>query len=186
MLEAARATAPARPRNWWGIPETPWFRSMNHDERELVGFFIEQLEFRVDQFRIPPRELAEMLPQQSLMLKVAAEAISDARWDDRLALSTGVVIGIGLDLNTTNYHLRWSLEKQVREWRKLLAPGVPPEKLNQWIDELKNAVSRRGLGQPDHGLPGWHGGQSGCPRVSDRRSQFHRLVRRNIRASRPW
>ena len=114
---------------------------MEHDERELVGFFIEQLEFRVDQFRIPPRELAEMLPQQSLMLKVAAEALSDAQWDDRLALSTGVVIGIGLDLNTTNYHLRWSLEKLVREWRKTLAPGAPLEKLNQWIDELKNAVS---------------------------------------------
>ena len=48
------------------------------------GLFIDELEFRVDQFRIPPSELVEMLPQQSLMLKVAAEACQDARWDDGL------------------------------------------------------------------------------------------------------
>ena len=41
----------------------------------------DSLDFGIDQFRIPPKELAEMQPQQSLMLRVAAEAIGDARWD---------------------------------------------------------------------------------------------------------
>ena len=45
------------------------------------GFYLDSFRLRVDRFRIPPRELEEMLPQQSLMLKVAAEAIEDAGWD---------------------------------------------------------------------------------------------------------
>ncbi len=49
------------------------------------GFYLDSLEFRVGQFRIPPKELGEMLPQQSLMLRVAAEAILDAGWDPSLA-----------------------------------------------------------------------------------------------------
>ena len=79
----------------------------------------------VDQFRIPPRELGEMLPQQSLMLRVAAEAIGDARWDARQALRTGVLVGIGLDLNTTNFHLRWSLADQVPEWNERSGSSLP-------------------------------------------------------------
>ena len=81
-----------------------------------------------------------MLPQQSLMLHVASEALLDARWNDQLALSTGVLIGIGLDLNTTNYHLRWSLAGQVRQWNRTLELGLAPEDLEEWIDKLKNAA----------------------------------------------
>jgi acyl transferase domain-containing protein/3-hydroxymyristoyl/3-hydroxydecanoyl-(acyl carrier protein) dehydratase len=141
VLFGDRETVAAPPRNWWGVPETRWFRSLDRPEREFRGFYIEHLELRVDQFRIPPRELGEMLPQQLLMLRVAAEALDDARWDDRLALSTGVLIGIGLDLNTTNYHLRWSLDGQVRKWKQMLASELPDADFAEWIDELKNAAS---------------------------------------------
>ena len=40
---------------------------------------IRSLELPVGRFRIPPRELAEMLPQQSLMLRVAGEASATPR-----------------------------------------------------------------------------------------------------------
>jgi PfaB family protein len=74
------------------------------------GFFIEELHVRTDRFRIPPKELEEMLPQQLLMLQVAAAALDDSgatteSGDPR----TGVFIGLGLDPNTTNFHLRWHL-----------------------------------------------------------------------------
>ena len=41
----------------------------------------------------------------------------------KACLSTGVLIGIGLDLSTTNYHLRWSLAGQARRWNRDLALG---------------------------------------------------------------
>ena len=48
-----------------------------------------------------------MLPQQTLMLKVAGEALDDTRSKPSDGLKTGVYIGITLDPNTTNYSLRW-------------------------------------------------------------------------------
>src|SRR5262249_31389798 len=64
------------------------------------------------QFRIPPAELREMLPQQTLALLSAAAALADAGRSDEseeLRLRTGVFLGINLDPNTTNFCLRWSL-----------------------------------------------------------------------------
>ena len=140
MLSGDRETASTPPSGWWGIPDTPWYRVHAASQRRFDGLFIDELEFPVDQFRIPPRELGEMLPQQSLMLKVAAEAARDARWDERLALSTCVLIGIGLDLSTTNYHLRWSLAAQARQWNDRLELGLSRGELERWIGELKSAA----------------------------------------------
>ena len=142
VLHGAGEKAASPPRNWWGIAKAHWLKGLAPVEHELLGYLIERLEFRVDQFRIPPRELAEMLPQQSLMLEVAGEALAASCWDNRLALSTGVVIGIGLDLNTTNYHLRWSLEGLVRSWNREFALGIPDEDLARWVDELKNTAAK--------------------------------------------
>jgi acyl transferase domain-containing protein/3-hydroxymyristoyl/3-hydroxydecanoyl-(acyl carrier protein) dehydratase len=140
VLHGVPETAATPPRGWWGVPETGWFRAHDAGSRSFDGLFIEDLEFRVDQFRIPPRELKEMLPQQSLMLEVATEAVKDAHWDERLALSTGVLIGIGLDPSTTNYHLRWSLSGQARRWNEALSLGLSRDELETWIEELKTAA----------------------------------------------
>jgi acyl transferase domain-containing protein len=140
VLGAERRDKPAGPRNWWGATETPWYRGQGWDDRSFPGFYLDSLEFRVGQFRIPPKELGEMLPQQSLMLRVAAEAILDSGWDPLLAIRTGVLIGIGLDLNSTNFHLRWSLADRAREWNKALGPGLSPEDLARWIEELRGAA----------------------------------------------
>src|SRR5262249_14420922 len=103
VLRGARGGPAAEPpANWWGVQESNWYRREAPEARSFPGHYLASLEFRVDQFRIPPKELIEMLPQQSLMLRVAAEAIRDAGWDSRQGLRTGVLIGIGLDLNTTN------------------------------------------------------------------------------------
>ena len=82
-----------------------------------AGYFIEELHFPIDRFRIPPKELEETLPQQLVMLQAAAAALEDCRGKPSSTTKdspegdaeTGVFIGLGLDMNTTNFHLRWSL-----------------------------------------------------------------------------
>ena len=49
-----------------------------------------------------------MLPQQVMILQVAATALDDTRSKPSDGLSTGVFVGASLDPNTTNYHLRWT------------------------------------------------------------------------------
>ncbi len=113
---------------------------LEHQGGDSRGFYIDSLDFGVGQFRIPPKELAEMQPQQSLMLRVAAEAIADAHWDAQTALRTGVLIGIGLDLNTTNFQLRWSLADRAKGWNDSQRLGLAHDQLARWIDELTNAA----------------------------------------------
>jgi acyl transferase domain-containing protein/3-hydroxymyristoyl/3-hydroxydecanoyl-(acyl carrier protein) dehydratase len=89
-----------------------------------------------DRFRIPPLELSEMLPQQSLMLKVAAEAVEDAAWPSGLALRSGVAVGLGLDQNTNNYQLRWWLKAMAPRWNDSLRLGLSPKDLESWVEQL--------------------------------------------------
>ncbi|MFM8275247.1 MAG: beta-ketoacyl synthase N-terminal-like domain-containing protein [Gemmata sp.] len=114
LQEHLLSGGPAGPRpkaNGWALAGAPC----------PPGFYIDALRVPIDKFRTPPRELEETLPQQLLMLQVAAAALEDAHagggrkppetrseagreGDPR----TGVFVGLGLDPNTTNFHLRWS------------------------------------------------------------------------------
>ena len=80
----------------------------------IDGCYIDEFDFPLDKFRIPPTEVARLLPQQLLLLQSADAALDDAGLTAALrserANSTGVFAGVSLDLNTTNYHVRWALE----------------------------------------------------------------------------
>jgi PfaB family protein len=89
--------------NGWGLASEPC----------PPGFGIESLSLPIDRFRIPPKELEETLPQQLLMLKIAAAALDDSASGSREqtgadSSTTGVLVGLGLDPNTMNFTLRWS------------------------------------------------------------------------------
>ena len=80
-----------------------------------LGHYLKDLRIPLKAFRIPPKELEEMLPQQALMLQVAGQALSDARCRERGHERTGVFIGMEIDPLTTNIHLRWALPDEARE-----------------------------------------------------------------------
>ena len=84
-----------------------------------------------------------MLPQQLLALQAAAEAIADAGWDDRevARLRAGVFVGVGLDLNTTNFHLRWRMLEKARAWNRRLGLRLPDDELESWTSALRDAAS---------------------------------------------
>jgi acyl transferase domain-containing protein/3-hydroxymyristoyl/3-hydroxydecanoyl-(acyl carrier protein) dehydratase len=116
VLGGDNDVSPVPPPHWWGVPESDWFREQGFDARSFAGYYIDgQVTIEADRFRIPPRELQETLPQQLLMLQVAAEAIDAADLSEERRTRTGVFIGIGLDLNTTNFHFRWSLDPGLRD-----------------------------------------------------------------------
>jgi acyl transferase domain-containing protein/3-hydroxymyristoyl/3-hydroxydecanoyl-(acyl carrier protein) dehydratase len=138
VLGADNDVSANSPPHWWGVPESAWFREQGFDSRSFVGYYIAgQLTIQSDRFRIPPRELQETLPQQLLMLQVAAEAIDAAGPVEERRLHTGVFIGIGLDLNTTNFHFRWSLDPALRD-----AAG-PPLTASRTMGSLGSIVASR-------------------------------------------
>lgn len=140
VLGGDRATEPTKPGNWWGAEDSNWFHQEGLDRTPFSGFYHDDLTIAPDQFRIPPREMEEMLPQQLLMLQTAAAAMQDAGLDREDNLHTGVFIGIALDLNSTNFSLRWSLAGQVAEWAKEMGRELSAEELAAWTKQLCDAA----------------------------------------------
>jgi 3-oxoacyl-(acyl-carrier-protein) synthase/3-hydroxymyristoyl/3-hydroxydecanoyl-(acyl carrier protein) dehydratase len=127
------------PNHWWGAEKSVWFKNEGLTADSFKSHFIEQLSVPADQFRIPPKELEEMLPQQVLMLMTAAEAVAGCLWNQEKLIRTGVFIGLGLDLNTTNFHFRWWLSNRAHEWNRAFGLNLTDEELNRWIVQLRDA-----------------------------------------------
>ena len=128
-------------RGWRGLEKTPWFRRQGLNRDNFRGYFLDEVEIPLDQFRIPPKELENMLPQQLLMMQVAAEAVEDAKLQEYDRFKTGVFIGLGLDPNTTNFTLRWNLLPKAREWARLAGLNLDEAELEGWVRELRDACS---------------------------------------------
>ncbi|MBX3177545.1 MAG: type I polyketide synthase [Candidatus Hydrogenedentes bacterium] len=137
LLGGGADIAPSAPANWWGVEQSAWFRRAGLSRTRFHGWGIGEVTSRLVRFKIPPKELEEMLPQQLLMLQVAVNAwehAGNAGYGDEW---TGVYIGLGLDLNTTNFNVRWSLLNEARAWRK--ADGSAPETEAQYVQQLRDA-----------------------------------------------
>jgi len=119
---------PARKKHFGGLEDVP------------SGYFIDELAIPVGRFRIPPKEIEETLPQQLVMLSAADEALRSRSGSGADPLKTGVFIGLGLDLSTSDYHLRWSLRQRAPGWAAQLAPELSGEELQEWIDDLCEQV----------------------------------------------
>ena len=126
------ATEPTAPKRWWGVPEAEWFRTEQGEAPR--GHHFDEVSVAAGRFRIPPREIEEMLPQQALALAVAADAFDGVKPPHPRPLShrgergdgrerTGAYVGVSLDLNTTNFHLRWSLLKLDPDLAELAGPA---------------------------------------------------------------
>ncbi|HEY3307611.1 MAG TPA: beta-ketoacyl synthase N-terminal-like domain-containing protein [Desulfuromonadaceae bacterium] len=141
VLGGVEKISPGSPSKWWGADESAWYRAEGLNNFPFKGFFLDDIEVGTEQFRIPPREMEEMLPQQLLMLQTAAGAMSDAGLDREENLRTGVFIGIALDLNSTNFSFRWSLAEKARAWAKEMGRELAPEELETWIAQLRDEAS---------------------------------------------
>ncbi len=127
-------TLPSSANNRWG----------DRKYESIPGYIINKIDIPVGRFRIPPKELEDMLPQQLLMLNVAANALADAGLNniaEENRTDTGVFIGIGLDLNTTNFHLRWSMADKVKQWTEKFDQQLDPQVLEDWYKEIIDQVS---------------------------------------------
>jgi len=123
----------------FGVEESPWFLSNWKERVALEGFGIDHLTVIPGKFRIPPKELQEMLPQQLLMLLVASQALDDAGEKEKNHINSGVFIGIAFDFNTTNFHVRWSISEKVREWAGALGLNLESRELEKWKSLLRDA-----------------------------------------------
>ncbi|MDQ1257948.1 MAG: hypothetical protein QG656_2556, partial [Candidatus Hydrogenedentes bacterium] len=131
---------PSENRRWWGVEQSAWFRELGWTGDDFKGFYLDELTIPLNRFRIPPKELEELLPQQLLMLDVAADALDDVHSPKSDPLRSGVYIGLGMDLNTTNYTVRWALQEKARAWADELGLALTDDELAEWAQQLRDAA----------------------------------------------
>ena len=104
----------------------------------LQGAYLDVLDVVAGQMRIPPKDLGDVLLQQSLLLAVAGKVTAQSSLGDKeRCRRSGALIGINLDLETTNYHLRWALNRMLRKL------GVDPDSLSaEEKERLRDGLSR--------------------------------------------
>ncbi|QWV99332.1 type I polyketide synthase [Geomonas nitrogeniifigens] len=138
VLGGETGAKPSHPKDWWGAEQSAWFGKEKLKDTPFAGFYLDEFSQPTDQFRIPPKELEEMLPQQLLMLQSAAAAMKDAGMDRGDNLRAGVFVGIALDLNSTNFAFRWSVAEKAAAWARELGLQLSPAELEQWIGQLRD------------------------------------------------
>ena len=101
---------------------------------------IDNFQLPIGKFRIPPVDVPKILTQQSLLLDVAAQAMEDADLPLRQRRERAAAyVGITLDLDSTNFNLRWKLQEKGRIWARRL--GLDPQETDQWLESLKEEIS---------------------------------------------
>ena len=140
VLGDGSGPAPTLPENWWGARESEWFTREGYSRTPFSGHYLGEVTNSAEQFRIPPKEMEEMLPQQLLMLQSGAAALADAGIGREGNLNAGVFIGIALDLSSTNFSFRWSLEEQAKGYARELGVELTEEEMQDWLSELKSAA----------------------------------------------
>ncbi|MBT8372434.1 MAG: type I polyketide synthase, partial [Deltaproteobacteria bacterium] len=129
-----------RPEQRWKGCDHVAGRFLNH--QAVNGAFLDDFSIAAGEFHIPPNEIPDILPQQLLMLKVAAKALKDAAIPLRKNRpAMGAIIGIDFDFEATNFHLRWSLEKLISQWIKKLGWTSDDDQKQSSIESWEDAGS---------------------------------------------
>ena len=128
-------------------PERRWKGCDQAVERELenqslIGGFCADVSIDAGEFQIPPKEIPDILPQQLLMLKVAAAAMKDAGVSLREKRpDMGAVIGIDFDIEAANFHLRWHLSNVIDRWTEKFGWNPQDNENHTWLESLQDACN---------------------------------------------
>jgi len=133
VLYGGDGEAPAERKAWRGLSGEEIRRVWG---RGFPGYFLDDLSIPIERFHIAPRELAEMLPQQLLMLDVAKSALDDAHNPKLEPSRSGVFIGLGLDLRTTDFHFRWTMKQRAAEWARAAGLDTGSAEAGAWMEQL--------------------------------------------------
>ncbi|MBI5591445.1 MAG: type I polyketide synthase [Deltaproteobacteria bacterium] len=125
-------------------PESRWkgcnpIAGLLLDFPELPGGYIEEITLELSDLHIPPNEIPDILLQHLLMLKVSHRAMIDAGYTSRkLRPRMGAVIGMGFDMEATDYHVRWSLGNSHETWLKQAGLSLDDAQKAAWLKSLKD------------------------------------------------
>jgi acyl transferase domain-containing protein/3-hydroxymyristoyl/3-hydroxydecanoyl-(acyl carrier protein) dehydratase len=108
-------------RFWLTPEEPPMAQTRRLGALKTTGFFFQDLTVSAEPLKLPPKELAECLPQQTIALKaglaaIAAAGLEPGRWPKEVSRErVGVFMGVEIDPRAADLALRWTAPHRAAE-----------------------------------------------------------------------
>ena len=114
------------------------------DGKAPMGAYIEDFEIDLLRFRIQPREAEKLEPQQTLMLKVADNALKDAGFDEKKLESNNVAVIVAMETELAIHHYlaRWDLDWQIPEIVRNSGLQLSEEQREKLEEVAKNSIRK--------------------------------------------
>ncbi|MDR0622768.1 MAG: hypothetical protein LBJ61_12990 [Deltaproteobacteria bacterium] len=149
LISARTVLAPwptydALARYWLTPEEPPMAQTRRFGGLKTTGYFFDRLTLDVKKFHLPPKELSEALPQQTLAFKaskaaVAAAGLDPDHWPESIDRNrVGVFMGVEIDPRSADYALRWLAPS--RAAAALKGYGLGEEKLAALMEAMREGA----------------------------------------------
>lgn len=108
------------------------------------GAYLDDLSLEPGRFKISPREIPEILPQQLVMLQAVDGAMAALKGEKSAKLRWGVYMGINQDFDSSNFASRWAVNEDLN---KAGLNNLPVKELKEaFTPPLNNARTVGALG----------------------------------------
>ncbi|GCL35886.1 PfaB family protein [Sphaerospermopsis reniformis] len=130
------------------LPEKRW-HGINEQEKLLQGYGLEAgtvpngayiKDFEIDTlaYKIPPNEVEQLNPQQTLLLKVCDRALKDGNIQPNS--NVAVIIAADIELSVHQLQQRWNSSWQLKDGLNAAEIALPPEKITQLENIVKDSI----------------------------------------------
>ena len=120
---------------WFGLEKSDWFLDQ---VGEPNSYQLEALDPPLGRYKIPPRELQDMLPQQILALESCWQAWQQSKVSSHKE-KLGVYFGLELDGRVSAYRQRWEIESDFAKLAKNQNP-LSEDDYEAWVEKRKDAA----------------------------------------------
>ncbi len=142
--EGRQEFIPLPPKRWMGMEQNQeLLKEYGFENGEPPkGAYITDFEIDLLRFKIQPKEAEKLEPQQTLMLKVADNALKDAGFDPKSQNSANVAVIIAMESELAIHHYlgRWDMGWQVEQALKNANLELNPAKKQAFQELAKNLI----------------------------------------------
>ncbi|MCO4782945.1 MAG: hypothetical protein KC646_11530 [Candidatus Cloacimonetes bacterium] len=121
------------PKDRW--PKFNWDKLLDHPIR---GGFLEDQEVLVKNFKMTPNEVKRLLPQQLLVLQVAAKAIKKHEALD--LKNAGIIVGLNWNANIAEHTIRLKSPRSIQKILSHLDLNASDSEFKQLLNQYKDSI----------------------------------------------
>lgn len=139
LFQGKQFFSPLPKRRWKGMEQLD---DQGQIWKDLTGAWLEKFDLDLLRFKIQPKEAERLTLQQTLMLKVAYEALKDSRMDQLEGKGANVAVITAMESELEIHHRmgRWDLSWQVNQALQDAGLDIANGRKKELVKVLKDAV----------------------------------------------